>query len=37
MGKRIRIINEPSDIVPLLRAFGIEIHKKLFESLQTGW
>ncbi|MCX9081171.1 MAG: ArsR family transcriptional regulator [Candidatus Methanoperedens sp.] len=37
MGKRIRIINEPSDIVPLLRAFGIESHKKVFESLQTGW
>ena len=37
MGKRIRIINEPSDIVPLLRAFGIESHKKVCESLQTGW
>ena len=37
MGKRIRIINEPSDIVPLLRAFGIDSHKKAFECIQTGW
>src|SRR5659263_220370 len=37
MGKRIRIVNEPSDIVPLLRAFGTESHKKVFDSLQTGW
>lgn len=37
MGKRIRIINEPSDIVPLLRAFGTESHKKVFDSLQSGW
>jgi predicted DNA-binding ArsR family transcriptional regulator len=37
MGKRIRIINEPSDIVPLLRAFGTESHKKVFDCLQTGW
>lgn len=37
MGKRIRIINEPSDIVPLLRAFGTESHKRVFDCLQTGW
>src|SRR5659263_739803 len=37
MGKRIRIINEPSDIVPLLSDFGTESHKKVFDSLQTGW
>jgi len=37
MGKRIRIINEPSDIVPLLRAFGTETHKKVFDCLQNGW
>jgi predicted DNA-binding ArsR family transcriptional regulator len=37
MGKRIRIINEPSDIVPLLRAFGIDSHKKAFECIQAGW
>ncbi len=37
MGKRTRIINEPSDIVPLLRAFGSDTHKKVFDCLQNGW
>ena len=37
MGKRTRIINEPSDIVPLLRAFGSETHKKVFDCMQNGW
>lgn len=37
MGKRTRIINEPSDIVPLLRAFGSDTHKKVFDCLQDGW
>ena len=37
MGKRTRIINEPSDIVPLLRAFGSATHKKVFDSLQNDW
>lgn len=37
MGKRTRIINEPSDIVPLLRAFGSDIHKKVFDYLQKDW
>jgi predicted DNA-binding ArsR family transcriptional regulator len=37
MGKRTRIINEPSDLVPLLRAFGSENHKKVFDALQKDW
>ncbi|MCZ7397789.1 MAG: ArsR family transcriptional regulator, partial [Candidatus Methanoperedens sp.] len=37
MGKRTRIINEPSDVVPLLRAFGSETHKKVFDYLQKDW
>jgi predicted DNA-binding ArsR family transcriptional regulator len=37
MGKRTRIINEPSDIVPLLRAFGSDTHKKVFDYLQKDW
>ncbi len=37
MGKRTRIINEPSDLVPLLRAFGSEMHKKVFDTLQKDW
>jgi predicted DNA-binding ArsR family transcriptional regulator len=37
MGKRTRIINEPSDIVTLLRAFGSDAHKRVFDSLQNGW
>lgn len=37
MGKRTRIINEPSDVVPLLRAFGSDTHKKVFDCLQKDW
>ncbi len=37
MGKRTRIINEPSDIVLILRAFGSSTHKKVFDCLQDGW
>ncbi|VVB91068.1 ArsR transcriptional regulator [uncultured archaeon] len=37
MGKRTRIVNEPSDLVPLLRAFGSDSHKKVFDSLQKDW
>lgn len=37
MGKRTRIINDPSDIVPLLRTFGSETHKKVFDRLLIDW
>ncbi len=37
MGKRTRIINDASDLVPLLLAFGSEKHKKVFDSLQDDW
>ncbi len=37
MGKRTRIVNEPSDLVPLLRAFGSNAHKKVFDFLQKDW
>jgi predicted DNA-binding ArsR family transcriptional regulator len=36
-GKRTRIINDPSDLVPLLQAFGSEVHKKAFDELNKGW
>ena len=36
-GKRTRIINDPSDLVPLLQAFGSEIHKRVFDELCKGW
>jgi predicted DNA-binding ArsR family transcriptional regulator len=36
-GKRTRIINDPSDLVPLLQAFGSEVHKKVFDELCKGW
>jgi predicted DNA-binding ArsR family transcriptional regulator len=36
-GKRTRIINDPSDLVPLLQAFGSEVHKKVFDELSKGW
>jgi predicted DNA-binding ArsR family transcriptional regulator len=37
MGKRTRIINDPSDLVPLLLAFGSEVHKRVFEELSSDW
>ncbi|MCR3884043.1 ArsR family transcriptional regulator [Methanotrichaceae archaeon M04Ac] len=37
MGKRTRIINDPSDLVPLLLAFGSEVHKRVFEELCSDW
>jgi predicted DNA-binding ArsR family transcriptional regulator len=37
MGKRIRIINDPSDLVPLLRTFGSITHKKVFDNLLSDW
>jgi len=37
MGKRTRIINDPSDLVPLLRTFGSETHKKVFDHLLVDW
>ncbi len=36
-GKRTRIINDPSDLVPLLQAFGSDVHKKVFDELCKGW
>ena len=37
MGKRTRIINDPSDLVPLLRTFGSDTHKKVFDILLADW
>ena len=37
MGKRTRIINDPSDLVPLLRTFGSDAHKKVFDILLADW
>jgi len=37
MGKRTRIINDPSELVPLLRTFGSRTHKKVFDILSTSW
>lgn len=37
MGKRTRIINDPSDLVPLLGTFGSIIHKRVFDNLLVGW
>lgn len=37
MGKRTRIINDPSELVPLLRTFGSRTHKKVFDVLSTKW
>ncbi len=37
MGKRTRIINDPSDLVPLLQAFGSDVHKRVFDEICLGW
>jgi predicted DNA-binding ArsR family transcriptional regulator len=37
MGKRTRIINDPSELISLLRVFGIEHHKKVFDDLSSEW
>ncbi|MHC1567775.1 MAG: ArsR family transcriptional regulator [Candidatus Syntropharchaeia archaeon] len=37
MAKRTRIVNDPTDFIPLLRAFSGEKHKKIFDILSTGW
>ncbi|MCQ8904006.1 MAG: ArsR family transcriptional regulator [Methanothrix sp.] len=36
-GKRTRIINDPSDLVPLLQVFGSESHKRVFDKLCDQW
>jgi predicted DNA-binding ArsR family transcriptional regulator len=36
-GKRTRIINDPSDLVPLLQAFGSVTHKRVFDELSKEW
>lgn len=37
MGKRTRIINDPSYLVPLLRTFGSRTHKRIFDTLSSKW
>ncbi len=37
MPKRIRIVNDPADLVPLLQTFGSKKHKKVFDELTKGW
>lgn len=37
MGKRTRIINDPSELIPLLRTFGSRTHKKVFDELSNRW
>ncbi|MDD2777518.1 MAG: ArsR family transcriptional regulator [Methanocellales archaeon] len=37
MPKGTRIVNDPADLVPLIRAFGSDIHKKVFNGLSSGW
>ncbi len=37
MPKRTKIVNDPADLVPLIRAFGSDIHKKVFNELSSDW
>lgn len=37
MAKRTRIVNDPSDLVPLLLSFGSKTHKKVFDAITTEW
>lgn len=37
MGKRTKLVNDPSDLVLLLRTFGSGVHKEVFDKLCEGW
>ena len=37
MPKRTKIVNDPADLVPLIQAFGSDIHKKVFNELSSDW
>jgi len=37
MGGRTKVIDDASELVPLLRTFGSSTHKKVFDALTTGW
>jgi len=37
MGKRTKLVNDPSDLVLLLRTFGSDTHKQVFDKLSEGW
>ncbi len=37
MTKRVRIINDLSDLVPLLQIFTADNHKRVFDFLASGW
>ena len=37
MPKRTRIVNDPADLVPLIQAFGSDVHKKVFNELSSNW
>lgn len=37
MGGRTKVVDDASELVPLLRTFGSTTHKKVFDSLLTGW
>ena len=37
MNNRTRIVNDPADLVPLLRVLNPSAHKKVFSSLLNGW
>lgn len=35
--KRTKIINDPSDLVPLLQVFNSKLHSQVFDELVKGW
>ncbi|MCD1294716.1 ArsR family transcriptional regulator [Methanocella sp. CWC-04] len=35
--KRTKIINDPSDLVPLLQVFNSKLHSQVFDELSAGW
>lgn len=37
MGGRTKVVDDASELVPLLRTFGSPTHKKVFDALTTGW
>ncbi|HDM36617.1 MAG TPA: ArsR family transcriptional regulator [Candidatus Syntrophoarchaeum butanivorans] len=37
MAKRVRIVNDLPDLVPLLHIFATKRHKEVFDLLSSGW
>jgi predicted DNA-binding ArsR family transcriptional regulator len=37
MTKRVRVVNDPADLIPILESFGSSSHRKVFDILSSSW